>query len=319
MIKGWVCTVHVAEYLGECQGLRSSRVGLNFSFGRTCITEKCTYPSTHQWTFTKIGLHSLETLLVPPPHGTPLSTGTLICYGWICFPQEIGHTPMQCKQYCACGSRKVFNSLSKKKKKHNLNFSWKCRKSEWEWKLLNCVQFFVIVVHRILQARILEWVACPVARGSSQPRDRTQVSGIAGGFFELSRKESPRILEWAVYPFTSRSFSPRNQTGVSCIADGFFTNSALSKVQKCRKDCHYMMLLSSSWLAGLLQESWGPRGRWHWQSRAPGRPALCLCQDVPWQVLLPTPHPRSICHPPSCPAPLLLTLLPMGWTLCTCY
>ena len=31
-------------------------------------------------------------------------------------------------------------------------------------------------VHGILQARILEWVAIPFSRGSSQPRDRTQVS-----------------------------------------------------------------------------------------------------------------------------------------------
>ena len=38
-------------------------------------------------------------------------------------------------------------------------------------------------VHRILQARILEWVTFPFCRGSSQPRDRTQVSRIAGGFF----------------------------------------------------------------------------------------------------------------------------------------
>ena len=35
-------------------------------------------------------------------------------------------------------------------------------------------------VHGILQARILEWVAIPFSRGSSQPRDRTQVSCIAG-------------------------------------------------------------------------------------------------------------------------------------------
>ena len=35
-------------------------------------------------------------------------------------------------------------------------------------------------VHGILQARILEWVAFPSARGSSQPRDGTQVSRIAG-------------------------------------------------------------------------------------------------------------------------------------------
>ena len=37
-------------------------------------------------------------------------------------------------------------------------------------------------VHGILQARILEWVAFPFSRGSSQPRDWTQVSCIAGGF-----------------------------------------------------------------------------------------------------------------------------------------
>jgi len=40
-------------------------------------------------------------------------------------------------------------------------------------------------VHGILQARILEWVAFPFSRGSSQPRDQTQVSRIAGGFFYL--------------------------------------------------------------------------------------------------------------------------------------
>ena len=38
-------------------------------------------------------------------------------------------------------------------------------------------------VHGILQARILEWVAFPFSRGSSQPRDQTQVSQIAGAFF----------------------------------------------------------------------------------------------------------------------------------------
>ena len=38
-------------------------------------------------------------------------------------------------------------------------------------------------VHGILQARILECLAFPFSRESSQPRDQTQVSGIAGGFF----------------------------------------------------------------------------------------------------------------------------------------
>ena len=41
-------------------------------------------------------------------------------------------------------------------------------------------------VHGILQARILEWVAFPFSRGSSQTRDQTQVSCIAGGFFTNS-------------------------------------------------------------------------------------------------------------------------------------
>ena len=38
-------------------------------------------------------------------------------------------------------------------------------------------------IHGVLQARIPEWVAFPFSRGSSQPRDRTQVSHIAGRFF----------------------------------------------------------------------------------------------------------------------------------------
>ena len=38
-------------------------------------------------------------------------------------------------------------------------------------------------VHDIPQARILEWVVIPFSRGSSQPRDRTQISHIAHGFF----------------------------------------------------------------------------------------------------------------------------------------
>ena len=54
------------------------------------------------------------------------------------------------------------------------------------------------IVHGILQARILEWVAFPFSRGSSQPRDRTQVSHIAGGFFTswATRKPFPVYRLW---------------------------------------------------------------------------------------------------------------------------
>ena len=39
------------------------------------------------------------------------------------------------------------------------------------------------IVHGILQARVLEWVAFSFSRRSSQPKDRIQVSRTAGGFF----------------------------------------------------------------------------------------------------------------------------------------
>ena len=41
------------------------------------------------------------------------------------------------------------------------------------------------VLHGILQARILEWVAILSSRGSSQPSDWTQVSCTAGRFFTI--------------------------------------------------------------------------------------------------------------------------------------
>ena len=53
-------------------------------------------------------------------------------------------------------------------------------------KSLSCVQLWetiVYTVHGILQTRTLEWVAFPFSRGSSRPKDRTQVSCIAGRFF----------------------------------------------------------------------------------------------------------------------------------------
>ena len=64
---------------------------------------------------------------------------------------------------------------------------------KWKWKLLSRVGFFAtpwtaslpgFSVHGILQTRIKS-VAMPSSRGSSQPRDQTQVSHIAGEFFTV--------------------------------------------------------------------------------------------------------------------------------------
>ena len=48
------------------------------------------------------------------------------------------------------------------------------------------------IVHGILQARILEWLALPFSRGSSQPRDWTQVSCTSGGFLPAEPRGKPK-------------------------------------------------------------------------------------------------------------------------------
>ena len=62
-------------------------------------------------------------------------------------------------------------------------------------------------VHGILQARILEWVAISFSRGSSRPRDQTQVSCIAGRHFNLwptreltpNPKLSSYVFRWWIH------------------------------------------------------------------------------------------------------------------------
>ena len=46
----------------------------------------------------------------------------------------------------------------------------------------------------ILQARMLEWVAMPSSRGSSQPKNWTQVSHSAGGFFTVRVTREAQLL-----------------------------------------------------------------------------------------------------------------------------
>ena len=57
-------------------------------------------------------------------------------------------------------------------------------------------------VYGILQARILEWIAVPFSRGSSQSRDQTQVSRIAGGFFtSWVTKGNKKGVELPIFSF----------------------------------------------------------------------------------------------------------------------
>ena len=69
------------------------------------------------------------------------------------------------------------------------------------WDLMDCT------VPGILQARILEWVAFPFSRGSSQPRDWTQVFRVVGGFFSAEPQGKPKntavgslsLIQW-IFP-----------------------------------------------------------------------------------------------------------------------
>ena len=114
------------------------------------------------------------------------------CYSVICSFSSSSLTGF-------CGQKwSVFSSFP-----HLLPF-WKNMQENWEEAVLLCLVTQLCPslcdpmdcsppgssVHGILQARILEWVAMPSSRGSSQHRDRTQISCIAGRFlYHLSHLE----------------------------------------------------------------------------------------------------------------------------------
>ena len=52
--------------------------------------------------------------------------------------------------------------------------------------------------------------------------------------YQLSHKGSPRILEWVAFPFSRRSSQPRDWALVCCIAGGFFTNWAIRDALSCQ-------------------------------------------------------------------------------------
>ena len=112
-------------------------------------------------------------------------------------------------------------------------------------------------VHGISQARILEWVAIFFSSRSSQPKDQTRVSCIAGQFFTNEPPRTPlkesevsqscptlcdpvdcrlpgssihgifqaRILEWVAISFSRGSSQPRDRTEVSCIVGSRFRST----------------------------------------------------------------------------------------------
>ena len=56
-------------------------------------------------------------------------------------------------------------------------------------------------VHEILQVRILEWIAIPFSKGSSWPRDGTQVSCNEGRFFTTWELQQRSFTSYYVFIF----------------------------------------------------------------------------------------------------------------------
>ena len=91
---------------------------------------------------------------------------------------------------------------------------------KWKWKSLVHIWLFVTpwtIVHGILQVRILEWVAFPFSRGSSQPRDWTQVSRTGGGFLPAEPQGKPKNTGVHTLSLLQWIFPTQDWTRVSCI------------------------------------------------------------------------------------------------------
>ena len=93
--------------------------------------------------------------------------------------------------------------------------------------------------HGILQARLLEGVAIPFCRGSSWPRDQTQISCIAGRFFTIwATREAHKgsLILWGLHHRACGILVP--QLGIKpasltspALASGFFTPAADKPLQ----------------------------------------------------------------------------------------
>ena len=103
-------------------------------------------------------------------------------------------------------------------------------------------------VHGILQARILEWVAIPFSRGSSQLRLNLGLSHCRQIFYHLSHQGSPRKLEWVASHFSRGSSWCRDQT-VSYIAGRCFTSWSTREMRISHKQ---QIILSTSIIHTLL-------------------------------------------------------------------
>ena len=145
----------------------------------------------------------------------------------------------------ACTQKKYFKNLGERQyagaeKQCKVGEGLNLKKKKWKgggimgW-TMSCAVLSVIAqlcatpcaaVHQdplslgILQTRILEWVAMPSSRGSSPPRDRTQVSCIAGRFFTIWATRGAQTMLLSLHKSDFFNYNPHRTVTLqrSCIS-----------------------------------------------------------------------------------------------------
>ena len=145
-------------------------------------------------------------------------------------------------------------------------------------------------VHGILQGTILEWIAIPFSRGSSQSRDRTWVSCIAGRFFTIWATKST-VLQFL------KKWVANTQRIVFC----WWPHLVKQLAYQCHRNKHIFLLLSVQSLSHVR----------------PYDPVDCSTPDLPVHHQLPEvtqTHAHWVgdaiqpSHPLSSPSPPALNL-----------
>ena len=144
----------------------------------------------------------------------------------------------------------------------------------------------------ILQAIILEWVAMPSSRGSSQPRGRTQVSRLAGILFTIwaTREDLPRRKMLSARKEKKEGVRPRSggseKTPMNRTLELNPEWEAVESVKE-RAHSHLLVEIGDSLCGETEAERPGFRGAQHSQGR--GRAAKLRtgrywveCSQVPW-------------------------------------
>ena len=121
--------------------------------------------------------------------------------------------------------KKITNNSNPRKMK-----VWFTQSGKWHYIHAQLIVTPWTIVHQaplsmgILQEIVLEWVAMPSSRGSSQPRDQTQVFHVTGRFFTIwATWEAHEYCCGSGIPSPRDLPNPGIKLGSNCIIGGFFT------------------------------------------------------------------------------------------------